>query len=338
VRILILIPRQPRETGNHVTADRYRIGLQKLGLDVQLAEVAANEPFSLGARRPDIVHLLHAYRTGGPFLAGAPRLPLPFVVTLTGTDVSQGLESPVEGPMVRQVLQHASSVITQNSFTFDDLATSQTWLRQKLHYLPPGVTTGQTPYALRRNHDLPKDIPLFLHPAGIRPVKGNLELLQLFDRLSGDVGFHVAFCGPPLDEDYSRHFFQALRQRPWATYLGVIPPSAMAAALRQTDIVLNNSRSEGLPNSLAEAAVLGRPILAHDIPGNAAVVDEGRNGLLFRNEEEFVRHASSLAADSLLRQRLSRPQPERFDADLEARMLEKIYRGIMEGQRTKDKG
>lgn len=71
-------------------------------------------------------------------------------------------------------------------------------------------------------------------------------------------------------------------------YLGgvddVRPYLAAASA-----VVLPSYR-EGLPRSLLEAAAMGRPLIATDVPGNREVVIDGENGLLCE-----VRSASSLA-------------------------------------------
>ena len=65
--------------------------------------------------------------------------------------------------------------------------------------------------------------------------------------------------------------------------------------LAAADAVVLPSYREGLPRSLLEAAAMGRPLIATDVPGNRAVVADGVNGLLCA-----VRSASSLA-DALLR-------------------------------------
>jgi glycosyltransferase involved in cell wall biosynthesis len=280
--------------------------------------------------RPDLVHLLHAYRSGRPWLDCTPPSPISVVVTLTGTDIHMGIDSPTQGPVIRQVLERADAVITQNSVTFAELkASTDTWV-ERLTYLPPGIVLGNTPYPLKQLHGIPSEPVLFLHPAGIRQVKGNLELLRLFDAVAAKrSGFTVAFCGPVLEESYGRKFLAEIDSRPWARYLRTIPTASMAAALGEADVVLNNSSCEGLSNVLVEASVLGRPFLVRNIPGNAAVVEEGVNGLLFEDAPDFAERALALIDRPELRQSLSRPSPERFDPADEACALEDIYRNVL---------
>ena len=166
---------------------------------------------------------------------------------------------------------------------------------------------------------------MLLCPAGIRPVKGVLELLDLIEPLVDDgVPLRLACCGPVLDIDYGKRLLTAIASRPWASYLGSIPPESMPDAMRQADAIVSNSFSEGLPNALVEAAVLGRPIVARDIPGNTAVVSDGGNGLLYQDEAGFHAAIRRLQGDATLRSQLSRPDAERFSPEREAATLEKI--------------
>lgn len=334
MRILIVTPRQPEETGNQVTARRHQDSLRRRGHEARLSVTDENPAplrHALATFRPDLVHLLHAFRSGRPWLGCRAETLPPFVVTLTGTDVHHGLSTPEEEAVIREILERAAAVITQNRLTADELKREPTEWAGRVRYLPPGIVLGDTPYPLRRLHGVAPEAVLFLHPAGLRPVKGNYELLRLFDAVAAErPGCRLAFCGPALDAAYARRFLAAVAMRPWALYLQVIPAAAMPAALAEADVVLNHSLSEGLPNALLEAAALGRPILARAIPGNAAVVEPGVNGLLYRTEEEFVRHALALIDEPALRQQLSRAQPDRYDPAAEAEALEAIYRQVLE--------
>lgn len=333
MRILIVLPRQERATGNEVTAERLRAGLVARGHDVVLERVDPADGMRLRACvetfAPDVVHLLHAYRSGRPWLE-SNLSGIPYVVTLTGTDINGGIDSPAEGPIIRSVLAAAGRIITQNRLTAAQLRREFSALADKVAYLPPGIVLGTAPAPWRRTELAPPHVTLFLHPAGLRPVKGNLELLTLCDPLAAaDLPFFVAFCGPPLDSVYSADFVAAVARRPWARYLGVIPPEAMPATLHQVDVVLNNSQSEGLPNVLLEADALGVPMLVRDIPGNTAVVEAGVNGLLYGDAASFVRQASALVADPALRRRLSRPDPERYAPAIETQALVALYEEVV---------
>lgn len=310
MRILIVVPKQPRTTGNWVTALRQQQGLESIGHVVHVGETGGDAVClenQVAELAPDLVHLLHAYRAGHPWLACRQSSTLPLVVTLTGTDLNQGLESAEQGPAIRAVLARAGAIIIQNRLSVESFAANYPEWAAAVHHVPPSVVLGTETYPLRERHGIPASSTVFLHPAGIRPVKANLDLLRCFDPVAAaSPSCRLLFCGPILDQAYGREFLAALRARPWAQYLGEIPSAAMAAVLRAADVVLNHSISEGLPNALLEAVAVGRPILARDIPGNRAAFSPGCNGLLYHSAQVLVQHALILDRDPAFRQRLSR--------------------------------
>ncbi len=331
MRILIVTPAQPLATGNHMTAARHAQGLRRRGHRVHVADTgeASQLDRETSLFRPDIIHLLHAYRSGAPWLDAPLARTVPMAVTLTGTDIHQGMKHPLQAPVIEEVLGRAAAVITQNPLTFKAILASGAPFAGRLHYLPPAVVLGDAPFSPRAQLNLPHDALLFLHPAGIRPVKRNLDLLLDLDPLGDAVPLALAFCGPVLDPQYAQRFFDALAQRPWARYLGVVPPAAIASAMREADVVLNHSESEGISTVLTEATVLGRPILARDIAGNAAVVQDAQNGFLYRDTEELLQRARLLATDPALRRRLARPRPDLYRPEVEADELEQIYGRVL---------
>lgn len=333
MRILIVVPSQNRVSGNWVTAQRFQRSLEKHGHQVALHEtqLQADPLFrqQLLGFAPDVVLLLHAYRAGKPWLEAADGLNMPYVVLLTGTDVNHGLDAPEQSEIIRTILHQAAFILLQNPLIAAELKTAHPHLTTNLRNLAPGITLGAADYDLRSEHSLNKQQTLFICPAGLRPVKGVLELLTMFDRVAAaDSACHLAFCGPIIDEKYSDCFLAAIEKRPWSSYLGAIPSAAMASAMRGADVVLNNSQTEGLANALLEAATIGIPILARNIPGNAAVVRHNINGLLYNDEDEFVQHALQLLNQEK-RQQLISPNPERYNPDHEAAELVAILQGAI---------
>jgi len=330
MRILIVVPEQDQVSGNWVTAKRFQQGLELQGHQVALSGVSLQPRGHLRrqvlAFVPDVALLLHAYRSGKPWLEEADDLHIPCVVLLTGTDVNHGLDDPAQHDLILTVLRHSSSVLVQNPLLAAELTAAQPGLSANLQILTPGITLGTAPYELRKQHALAMEQVIFLCPAGLRPVKGLLELLEM----SGEVAaaspaFVLAFCGPSLEDGYSRRLLAAIESRPWARYLGTIPAEAMASAMRSVDVVVNNSQSEGLANALLEAATVGLPILARRIPGNAAVVRHNVNGLLYGDDVEFLNCALQLL-DPKRRRLLACPEPERYPARREAEELAAILK------------
>ena len=85
------------------------------------------------------------------------------------------------------------------------------------------------------------------------------------------------------------------------------------------DCVVLPSYREGLPRTLLEAAAMARPLIATDVPGCRAVVQDGRNGFLCE-----VRNPHSLA-DAMLRMlRLSNDDRDRLGAE-GRRLVEREY-------------
>ena len=331
MRLLMVIPRQDRVTGNWITAARLQQGLEARGHAVSVCETdGAPRPIAaaVAAFHPELVLLLHAWRSGRPWLESGAALP--YAVLLTGTDVHAGMTDPTQAPVIEAVLQRAAAILSQNHLTVAALRHARPALAARIHYLPAGVVLGSAPFPLREQLAVAPDELLLLCPAGIRPVKGVLELLSMCDPLV-DEGrrLRLACCGPILEADYGQRFLEAVAARTWAAYLGSIPPEAMPAALCQADVIVNNSSSEGLSNALAEAAALGRPIVARAIPGNAAVVNEGVNGLLYADEDGFRAAIRRLQDEPALATALSRPDPERFAPERESATLEALGLDIL---------
>jgi glycosyltransferase involved in cell wall biosynthesis len=255
------------------------------------------------------------------------------VVLLTGTDVNHGLSDPEQSKVIRTIMHQAAFVVLQNPLIAAELAVSHPELTANLRVLKPGITLGALPYDLHSTHALEMEQTLFLCPAGIRPVKGVLQLLEMFDLVTRESkACHLAFCGPILDENYSNRFLAAIEKRPWASYLGTIPTEAMANAMRGADVILNNSQTEGLANTLLEAATLGVPILAHNIPGNAAVVRHGINGLLYATEAQFVQYALQLL-NQVRRLQLSSPDQDTYNPEHETAELINLLLEVMDSHR-----
>ena len=312
LRLTILTPfAAPSVRGNAITVERIVRGLRERGLSVRMRDLHTM-PESLiedevECDQPALIHAFHAYRVGPLALRLARRLEVPLVVTLTGTDANHDLFDPERAAVVRRVLEGAAAVTAFDGSIVDRVAAALPDLQSRLVVVPQAVRfESSAPFDLAGRWPLPADRVLFVLPGGIRPVKAPRTALAGLDPVVAvDPRVRLLLAGPVLDADEGAALERDLAVRPWARHIGAVPHAEMPSLLALADVVLNCSISEGgMPNSLLEALALARAVLAADIPGNRAVVEDGVTGLLFADVPALAAHATRLARDPTLRIRL----------------------------------
>lgn len=324
MRVLILTPTAlPDPTGNATTVERLRRGLAARGDDVRVVAIepagrreprcAADVARAVRDLAPDVVHAYHAWRCGRLLLdpevaAAAGAVGAALVVSLPGTDVERDLADPARRPAILAACGRAGALVVHSEATLARLREAAPDLAPRARLCPKSVTLGEAPFDLRGPAGAGPGDVLFFLPAGLRPIKGNLFPVAPLVALAGEgLQVRLVLAGPVLDDAYAREVRAALDASGGvARRLPPVPLDAMGAAHAASDVVLNTSEMEGLANTLLEAAVAGRAVLASDIPGNRAVVSPGETGLLYRPRDatDFGAKARALAADPALRARL----------------------------------
>jgi len=332
-RLALLTPFAfPSVRGNAVTVERIARGLRARGADIEVWDLSTMARASIERRasdyRPEVVHAFHAYRAGPLGLALARRIGCPLVVTLTGTDANLDLFDAERAPAVRQVLESAAAVTAFHDSVAAMVARAAPEISARIVIVPQSVdlpdfshSDGPAPRARG---------PVMLFPAGIRPIKRPLFPLAPLDSVAARYpGFELRYIGPILDVTEGEALMRALRGRQWARHLGEVPHAAMAALLRDADVVLNCSLSEGgMANSVLEALACGRAVLASDIAGNRSVIEDGVTGLLFEGPGDFADKAARLLGDPALRKRLGeagRARASRFGLQQEIERYLELY-------------
>ena len=353
LRVAILTPTAlPGVTGNAVTAERWRRHLSQKGAAVLVIETASADPRQLVAElddfHPHLIHAHHVTRAGALILhpdVAKKYSGLPFVVSPAGTDIYLCGEGGAGREKVESACARARFIVSQNPATTRCLQDLLPGLRERIVHAPKSFSwLGTEAFDLRTAADCREGDVLFFMPAGVRPVKGNLEcLLAMAAAHEAAPGIRAVFAGPALDVDYSARFAERIaRSQVFASWIPRIPPEAMRSAYEGADVVLNHSVSEGLSNSLLESIAAGRPILASDIPGNRWLArdEEGTGpcGCLFNpgDRTDFIQKALRLAGDRKLRESLAAGSRRRAanwpDPAEEAQALIEIYEAALEGR------
>jgi glycosyltransferase involved in cell wall biosynthesis len=108
----------------------------------------------------------------------------------------------------------------------------------------------------------------------------------------------------------------------------------MPLVLAQTHIVCLPSYREGVPKALLEAASIGRPIVASDVPGCREVINDGINGFLVPPKEpgQLAIALRKLISDSTLRGKMGASSRklavERFDRRHITEQILAIYQSM----------
>jgi glycosyltransferase involved in cell wall biosynthesis len=99
------------------------------------------------------------------------------------------------------------------------------------------------------------------------------------------------------------------------------------------DCVVLPSYREGTPRSLLEAAAMGKPLIATDVPGCREVVDHGRNGYLCaaRSAGELAARMLEMARESTERRlAMGRASRRKVELQFDERIVARRYLGAIE--------
>ena len=290
---------------------------------------------------------IHCYRTG-TLLHQAYAGKLPYLLVASGTDLNADLADPRRAGPLREAMAGAAGIVALSPELHDKAAAALAALpaeqRPPLQLIPqaPDLATGST-YSLRATLGLAADQKLILLPAGLRPVKGVALAIEVMAQALLEHPDHVfVVLGPPLDANYHAHCASLinewrLRQRSLAGRLLLrdgLPRPDYLAALREADLLLNTSESEAVANAVLEAQGAGVPVLARDIAGNRAAIEDGRTGWLFADLAGFLRAYRTIFADPAGRRRVVARAREAYAERCDPAAECAAYRALV--QRAKD--
>lgn len=172
----------------------------------------------------------------------------------------------------------------------------------------------------------------------LRPEKGVDTLVRAFATIR-DLGATLLIVGSGPEE---------ANLRTLCAQLGVEEDCHFEAAttevakwLNRMDIFVLPSRYEALSNSLMEAMACACCPIASRVGGNPELVNEGRNGRLFRVDDvpELTSHLRALLTDEPLRKRLAAAASERiltqFTFAKAASAMQQIYESVLNAGRRK---
>lgn len=295
---------QPDGTGNQVMARRLAAGLRGRGLRVTVmpaAELAAADGSF------DRIHALHVGKAGPAALARSQRSGIPLTVTFTGTDLELDLPDTARRASLIRVLEGAQGIALLHDGMKDILARFFPQGLSRAVVIRQGPALPSPAGRVCADWGIPPEAFVFLLPAGLRAVKRPgyaLEPLRSLRKSYPQV--HWLLAGPELESEVAAALQYAIRSHPWIQYTGEVSHSELVDLYHCSDVVLNTSAAEGMPNAILEAMSLGRPVLVSDCTGNRTLVESEVDGLVFNSQADFEQQARRLLENPDLLDRLGR--------------------------------
>ncbi|CAK6950355.1 glycosyltransferase 1 domain-containing protein 1 isoform X1 [Scomber scombrus] len=316
MKLLFLACLSPK-TGNLTTADRIRYHIESAGHTCELRDAAEfqspAEVAKLVSQNPpfDGALAIHLFRAGRLLLD----IHVPFGVIFGGTDINEDVKVEQKRAVMEQVLQKARFAVAFTAKLKEEAEIFLLSQSSKIYVQPQGIQTeveelfcwteflrssGVSRERVDQTH-------VFLLVCGLRRVKDPLYLAEVFSEWHNENHQNVlVIIGPKMDPVLTAEV-EAVVERTAGVFLAQErSQKELHAVMKRCFAVVNSSVSEGMSAAILEAMDLGIPVVARDIPGNAAVVQHGVTGVLYSSPQEFVHQSRRLLSDHELRERVVR--------------------------------
>ncbi|MCC6491849.1 MAG: glycosyltransferase [Pirellulales bacterium] len=258
--------------------------------------------------RPDV--LLVEYGTNGVEVMDAARAAnIPFVVHFHGADATRHWVIERLGQRYREMFAQAAAIVVVS----DAMRTQLLKLgapQEKLIKNPYGVDLCS--FAPGHPENAP---PLIVGVGRLTEKKApHLTLLAFAKAREACPDLRLVLVGDGELRGVCRHLARALGLAEAVAFLGAQPYETIASTLRsarafvQHSITADDGDSEGMPNSILEAAATGLPVISTRHAGIPEAVVDGRTGLLVDegDVEATARHMITLARSPALAAELGR--------------------------------
>jgi len=274
--------------------------------------------------RPHIVHT-HTAKAGVLGRVAAGLTGVPVVVHTFHGHLLTGYFSPLGSHAIatveRTMARRTARLLAVGARVRDELLAAGVGRPEQYVVVPPGVDVPPpvTRAAARAELELPPDVPTVSFVGRITGVKAPLRFLDVARnvlRQQPAAVFIVAGEGDllPLMRAAAADLGQRCHFLGWRADVETVHAAS--------DVALLTSDNEGMPVSLIEAALVGRPAVATDVGSVAEVVRDGVTGYVTPTDVSVLAQATvRLLSDEDLRRRMGRAAQEHARREFSAARL-----------------
>lgn len=226
--------------------------------------------------KPDLIHAHFAVPTGALAYALSRWTGLPYVLTVHLGDVPGGVPEKTDhwfrfvNPLTPPIWRRAGQVVAVSEHT-KSLADAR--YDVPVQVVPNGIVLDQTEVGAV------SDPPRLIFAGRFQPQKNLLFLLDALNRVR-DLPWSLQLVGDGPQRAALERKAEELGMADRIEFHGWVEPEQVRRMLRESDLLVMPSRSEGLPVVGVQALAQGVAIAATAAGGLAELVVDGENGVL----------------------------------------------------------
>jgi len=157
--------------------------------------------------------------------------------------------------------------------------------------------------------------------------KNQIFLIQIMERLvKKNEHFHLLLVGA---DDLNGEYQEYARKKNLTTNIHFLGNrDDVPQILNITDIVVSSSKREGLPVNIIEAFASANPVVALKCRGMEDLIENGENGYIVNNLNEFIKKIGEIINDNKLKNRIStknRKKAADFSYEVVNEYVKKIF-------------
>ncbi len=131
------------------------------------------------------------------------------------------------------------------------------------------------------------------------------------------------------DGEQSQKIEQLVKRWSNVHYFGAVQNKFISSILMQNNLFISTSKWEGFPYNLLEALAMGLPVLAYNISGCNDIVDNGTNGFLANDLQEFEETIQKIHKGEYAVHNVTEYTKSKFDAKkIYAELLDKVFNHV----------
>ena len=274
----------------------------------------------------DVIFVNWAYPDACGIAQVARKLGVPFVVSISGSDVNQYLKYRIRCRQILNMFAQAKA-ITVRSRALRDLLIEHNVPAEKIYVLYNGVDRMmfRSPKSENSNQNadhrpLTADrLPVLLYVGRLSPEKGVADLLRAVALLKTPVRLNIV--GDGVQRAELQQLATALNLDGIVHWLGLIKPVEVPNQMVQADLLCLPSHMEGVPNVALEAFACGLPVVGTRVGGIPEVITEATGVLAEPKNPESFAAALTCALQMSWDSGVIRQHAAQFDWNENARQL-----------------